>query len=293
MLGQVERSCSSIGGWVGVSDNPFASWSVWWFCQRSRLCGINLNLPILFVTIWSPGTSDLTMRFGLHSGPVTAGVLRGAKSRFQLFGDTVNTGKEIHRRCYLLHKLDFLWCIFSLTASLWVFLASFNQLHVWNRMDWKIEFMYHNRPQINWFLPARVVGWHHEKTRLVPKEKGSCKRIGFLRNFLQVMVGRCQIVVAASFVNHQLPPLALMRLMIPPELLHSTEVQFASPSYHHHLRRSIELRRFQRLPSLQAIEVKNSISLELFSYAIWITHYTVKASKPKWHSRLSKACSSC
>ena len=33
-------------------------------------------------------TADLGMRFGLHSGPVTAGVLRGEKSRFQLFGDT-------------------------------------------------------------------------------------------------------------------------------------------------------------------------------------------------------------
>lgn len=31
-----------------------------------------------------PGTGDLTMRFGLHSGPVTAGVLRGEKTRFQL-----------------------------------------------------------------------------------------------------------------------------------------------------------------------------------------------------------------
>jgi len=33
-------------------------------------------------------TSELTMRIGLHSGAVTAGVLRGERSRFQLFGDT-------------------------------------------------------------------------------------------------------------------------------------------------------------------------------------------------------------
>ena len=33
----------------------------------------------------------LGVRIGLHSGPVTAGVLRGERARFQLFGDTVNT----------------------------------------------------------------------------------------------------------------------------------------------------------------------------------------------------------
>eukprot|EP00934_Nitzschia_sp_Nitz4_P005892 Nitzschia sp. Nitz4//scaffold49_size126201//42312//46233//NITZ4_003637-RA/size126201-processed-gene-0.137-mRNA-1//1//CDS//3329553134//5882//frame0 len=42
-----------------------------------------------------PGTAELSMRFGLHSGPVMAGVLRGQKSRFQLFGDTMNTAARI------------------------------------------------------------------------------------------------------------------------------------------------------------------------------------------------------
>lgn len=45
--------------------------------------------------ILGPGTGDLRMRFGLHSGPVTAGVLRGSRARFQLFGDTMNTASRI------------------------------------------------------------------------------------------------------------------------------------------------------------------------------------------------------
>jgi len=40
-------------------------------------------------------TRLLALRIGLHSGPTTAGVLRGAKSRFQLFGDTVNTSARM------------------------------------------------------------------------------------------------------------------------------------------------------------------------------------------------------
>jgi len=42
-----------------------------------------------------PDTGDLSLRIGLHSGQVTAGVLRGEKSRFQLFGDAMNTTARI------------------------------------------------------------------------------------------------------------------------------------------------------------------------------------------------------
>ena len=42
----------------------------------------------------------------MHSGPVTAGVLRGDRARFQLFGDTVNTGESLVRR----EDYNKMWC---------------------------------------------------------------------------------------------------------------------------------------------------------------------------------------
>lgn len=42
-----------------------------------------------------PDTGELSLRVGIHSGPVTAGVLRGRGARFQLFGSEVNKASRI------------------------------------------------------------------------------------------------------------------------------------------------------------------------------------------------------
>ena len=62
----------------------------------ARDCMYRMNvLTKKLEVVLGPDTADLRVRIGLHSGPVTAGVLRGARSRFQLFGDTMNTAARM------------------------------------------------------------------------------------------------------------------------------------------------------------------------------------------------------
>eukprot|EP00980_Cylindrotheca_fusiformis_P011350 scaffold2626_cov159-Cylindrotheca_fusiformis.AAC.1 len=65
-------------------------------CRFARDClkkmkDVTLKLEVSL----GPDTSDLELRTGIHSGQVTAGVLRGQRSRFQLFGDTMNTAARM------------------------------------------------------------------------------------------------------------------------------------------------------------------------------------------------------
>ena len=65
-------------------------------CRFARDClfkmhEVTRNLEVAL----GPDTTDLTFRIGLHSGPVTGGVLRGDGCRFQLFGDTMNTAARV------------------------------------------------------------------------------------------------------------------------------------------------------------------------------------------------------
>jgi Adenylate and Guanylate cyclase catalytic domain len=85
-------------------------------CLR-RFAELSKKLEIVL----GPGTGSLALRVGLHSGPVTAGVLRGDNARFQLFGD-------VRGKCAFDHPIQ--------SASLAHFLVGVSQtVNVAARME--------------------------------------------------------------------------------------------------------------------------------------------------------------
>ena len=65
---------------------------------RDKMAQVTKDLEVTL----GPDTGELLMRFGLNSGAVTAGVLRGERSRFQLFGDTVREQFRIVEKLFVL-----------------------------------------------------------------------------------------------------------------------------------------------------------------------------------------------
>eukprot|EP00980_Cylindrotheca_fusiformis_P013752 scaffold3541_cov116-Cylindrotheca_fusiformis.AAC.5 len=65
-------------------------------CRFARDCVKTMKeITVKLEMTLGPDTSDLDLRVGIHSGQVTAGVIRGERSRFQLFGDTMNTAARL------------------------------------------------------------------------------------------------------------------------------------------------------------------------------------------------------
>eukprot|EP00980_Cylindrotheca_fusiformis_P014637 scaffold3974_cov140-Cylindrotheca_fusiformis.AAC.9 len=67
-------------------------------CKFARNCKTKMKEVTAKLEVsLGPDTGILDLRTGIHSGQVTAGVLRGERSRFQLFGDTMNTAARMEQ----------------------------------------------------------------------------------------------------------------------------------------------------------------------------------------------------
>lgn len=74
------------------ADHALVTTRFAWDCIN-KLKSLSRDLELTF----GPDTGTLSLRIGIHSGPVTGGFLKGKGARFQLFGDTMNTTIKLAR----------------------------------------------------------------------------------------------------------------------------------------------------------------------------------------------------
>lgn len=77
-----------------LADHPIVALRFAWECIN-KFQSLTAELEPLF----GPETSNLKLRVGVHSGPVTGGYLGGGRSNFHLFGDTLYTTSQLTRTC--------------------------------------------------------------------------------------------------------------------------------------------------------------------------------------------------
>jgi hypothetical protein len=96
IMAQFAKDCiTKFNAMIQELDTSFTSTTTTTKTTSSSLSSSKDDEPI-------PRIRDLGIRIGLNSGPITGGILRGERNRFQLFGDTINTGTYFVRSSFSL-----------------------------------------------------------------------------------------------------------------------------------------------------------------------------------------------
>jgi class 3 adenylate cyclase len=128
-----------------------------------------------------PDTGELDIRIGLHSGPVTAGVLRGEKSRFQVRPGTrvVESIVELMSKHLSIMKARAPCVLSGLTTFYPSSLVTLSTLQLeWNRMESGVAFTYHRKLRGCLLMLEKDTGFPKEKRKSMQRVRVNCKLTG-------------------------------------------------------------------------------------------------------------------